>query len=148
MTEIIHLHRTQSRKSHTLDNIVEHHHGMPGIAFWQGARDSIQGLHLTLQDHRARDRQTEEEGLLPSIAGIVQLGVSPRFVADVWRKHKGEILDPLNKACKEETGIWSSSKDFNCGTSLRVKAVPFHFHKNKRTHTFKIAASPICVIHI
>ena len=97
MTEIIHLHRTQSRKSHTLNNIVEHHHGMPEIAFWQGARDSIQGLHLALQEHRARDRQTEEEGLLPSIAGIVQLGVSPRFVADVWRKHKGEILDPFNK---------------------------------------------------
>jgi hypothetical protein len=50
MTEIIHLHRTQSRKSHTLDNnIVEHHHGRPEIAFWQGARDSIQGLHLALQ---------------------------------------------------------------------------------------------------
>jgi hypothetical protein len=29
MTEIIHLHRSQSRKSHTLDNIVEHHHGRP-----------------------------------------------------------------------------------------------------------------------
>jgi hypothetical protein len=47
MTEIIHLHSTQSRKSHTLNNIVEHHHGTrPEIAFWQGAQDSIQGLHL------------------------------------------------------------------------------------------------------
>ena len=74
MTEIIHLYApydTQSRKSHTLDNIVEHHHGRPEIAFWQGARDSIQGLHLTLQEHHARDRQTEEEGLLPSLAGNV-----------------------------------------------------------------------------
>ena len=74
MTEIIHLHRTQLRKSHTLDNIVEHHHGRPEIAFWQGARDSIQGMHLALQEHSARDRQTEEEGLLPSLTGIVQLG--------------------------------------------------------------------------
>jgi hypothetical protein len=23
-------------------------------------------------------------------------GVSPRYVSDVWRKHKEEILDPLN----------------------------------------------------
>ena len=72
MTEIIHLHHTQSRKS--LDNIVDHHHGRPEIAFWQGARDSIEGMHLVLQEHSARDRQTEEEGLLPSLAGIVQLG--------------------------------------------------------------------------
>ena len=28
---------------------------------------------------------------------LFSLGVSPRFVADVWRKHKGDILDPLNK---------------------------------------------------
>jgi hypothetical protein len=28
---------------------------------------------------------------------LSSLGVSPRFVADVWRKHKGDILDPLNK---------------------------------------------------
>jgi hypothetical protein len=70
-TEIIHLHCTQSRKSHTLDNIVEHHHGRPEIAFWQGSRDLIQSLHLALQEHRARDRQTEEEGLLSSLAGIV-----------------------------------------------------------------------------
>jgi hypothetical protein len=25
------------------------------------------------------------------------LEVSPRYVSDVWRKHKEEILDPLNK---------------------------------------------------
>ena len=72
MTEIIHLHRTQSRKS--LDNIVDHHHGRSEIAFWQGARNSIQGMHRALQEHRARDRKTEEEGLRPSLAGIVQLG--------------------------------------------------------------------------
>jgi hypothetical protein len=28
---------------------------------------------------------------------LSSLGVSPRFVADVWQKHKGDILDPLNK---------------------------------------------------
>jgi len=28
---------------------------------------------------------------------VFSLGVSPRFVADVWQKHKGDILDPLNK---------------------------------------------------
>jgi len=72
MTEIIHLHRTQSRKS--LDNIADHHHGRPEIAFWQRTQNSIQGLHRALQEHRARDRKTEEEGLRLSLAGIVQLG--------------------------------------------------------------------------
>jgi len=38
---------------HTLDNIVEHHHGRPATAFWQAQRDSIQGLHLALQKHLA-----------------------------------------------------------------------------------------------
>jgi len=28
---------------------------------------------------------------------LSSLGVSPRFVADVWRKHNGDILDPFNK---------------------------------------------------
>ena len=72
MTEIIHLHHTQSRKS--LDNIADHHHGRPEIAFWQGARNLIQGLHHALQEHRARDKIIDEEGLLPSLTGIVQLG--------------------------------------------------------------------------
>ena len=53
---------------------MEHHHGRPEIAFLQIARDSIQGMHRALQEHRARDRKTEEEGLRPSLAGIVQLG--------------------------------------------------------------------------
>ena len=31
----------QEQKSHTLNNIVEHHHGSPATAFWQDGRDSI-----------------------------------------------------------------------------------------------------------
>ena len=57
----------------TLNNIVDHHHGRLEIAFWQGARNLIKGLHRALQEHRARDKIIEEEGLLPSLTGIVQL---------------------------------------------------------------------------
>ena len=28
---------------------------------------------------------------------LSSLGVSPRYVGDVWRMHKKDILDPLNK---------------------------------------------------
>ena len=61
----------ESRKSHTLDKIVEHHHGRPAKAFRQAGRDLIQGLHLTLQEHRVQDRSSEEGGVLQSLAGIV-----------------------------------------------------------------------------
>ena len=53
---------------------MEHHHGRPATAFWQAGRDLIQGLHLTLQEHRVQDRSSEEGGVLQSLAGIVQLG--------------------------------------------------------------------------
>ena len=43
---------------HTLDNIVEHYHSRPAKAFWQAGRDSIQGLHLALQEHGARNTYT------------------------------------------------------------------------------------------
>ena len=32
---------TQEQISHTLDNIMEHHHGRPATAFWQAGRDLI-----------------------------------------------------------------------------------------------------------
>ncbi len=65
----------REQKSHTLDNnIVEHHHGRPAMAFLQAGRDLIQGLNLTLQEHHARDRSSEEGAVLQSFARIVQLG--------------------------------------------------------------------------
>ncbi len=64
----------ESRKSHTLDKIVEHHHGRPAKAFRQAGRDLIQGLHLALQECHAQDRSSEDWGLHQSLAGTVQLG--------------------------------------------------------------------------
>jgi hypothetical protein len=73
---------------------------------------------------------------------LITLGVSPRYVGDIWRKHKNEIIDPLNtalmKSLKHRKGAgapWRISiKDFQA----RVKAVPFHFHKNVRTLAYKV----------
>ena len=64
----------REQKSHTLDNIVKHLPGRLATAFWQAGRDSIQGLHLALQEHHAQDRTSEEGGVHQSLAGIVQLG--------------------------------------------------------------------------
>ena len=59
------------------------------------------------------------------------MGVSPRFVADVWRKHKGDILDPLNKdlymVVKKKPGFGRLRKISIAELPLRVKAVLFHF---------------------
>jgi len=70
------------------------------------------------------------------------LGVSPRFVADVLRKIKGDIHDPLNKdlymVVKKKPGSGRLRKISIADLHLRVKAVPFHFCKNIRTLSFKI----------
>jgi len=70
------------------------------------------------------------------------LGVSPRYVSDVWRKHKKEILDPLNKdiyvSVKQQKGSGHPQKVSVVELHARVKAVPFHFCKNIRTLSFKI----------
>jgi hypothetical protein len=54
-------------------------------------------MHLALQEHRARDRSYEEGGVLQSFRELSDLGLSPRYLSDVWKKHKEDILDPLNK---------------------------------------------------
>ncbi len=81
---------------------------------------------------------------------LSSLGVSPRFVADVWRKHKGDILDPLNKdlymLVKNKMGSGRLRKISIVELHIRVKAVPFHFRKNIRTLSFKIGI-PTTTIH-
>ncbi len=70
------------------------------------------------------------------------LGVSPRYVSDVWRKHKEEILDLLNKdiymSVKHQKVPGHPRKVSIAELHVRVKAVPFHFCKNIRTLSFKI----------
>jgi hypothetical protein len=61
---------------------------------------------------------------------LSDLGVSPRYVGDVWKKHKENILDPLNKdlyVSIATQGIWSLSKDFCSGTSFTCEgsSIPF-----------------------
>jgi hypothetical protein len=81
---------------------------------------------------------------------LSSLGVSPRYVADVWQKHKGDILDLLNKdlymLVKNKTGSGLLRKISIAELQLRVKAVPFHFRKNIRTLSFKIWI-PTTTIH-
>ena len=102
-------------KSHSLDTIVEHNHGRQAKAFGQSGSDSIQGLHCTLQEYHAWDRLSEGWGLQKSLAEeLSDLQVSPRYVADVWRWHKEDILDPLNKdlymSVKHKKGVGKPRK--------------------------------------
>ena len=73
---------------------------------------------------------------------LFSLGVSPKFVDDVWRKHKGDILNLLNKdlymVVKKKPGSGRLWKISIAELHLRVKVFPFHFRKNIRTLSFKI----------
>jgi hypothetical protein len=65
---------------------------------------------------------------------LSNLQVSPRNVADVWRQHKEDILDPLNKdlyeSLKHKQGVENPRKISIVELQTRVRAVPYHFHKN------------------
>jgi len=79
-----------------------------------------------------------------------QQWVSPRYVSDVWKKHKEDILDPLNKdlnvSVKQLKGSGRHGKISVLELHLHVKAVSFHFCKNIRTLSFKIGI-PLMTIH-
>ena len=78
------------------------------------------------------------------------LGVSPRYVGDAWKKHKEDILYPLNKdlyvSVKQLKGSGRRRKISVLELHSRVKAVPFHFCKNLTTFSFKIGI-PLTTIH-
>ena len=78
------------------------------------------------------------------------MGVSPRYVSDVWKKHNEDILDPLNNdlnvSVKQLKGSGRHGKISVLELHLHVKAVSFHFCKNIRTLSFKIGI-PLMTIH-
>jgi hypothetical protein len=78
------------------------------------------------------------------------LGVSPRYVSNVWRKHKEEILDPLNKkfnvSVKHQKLPGHPQKVSVGELHSHVKAVPLHFCKSIRTLSFKIGI-PTMTLH-
>ena len=61
------------------------------------------------------------------------MGVSPRYVSDVWKKHKEDILDPLNKdlyvSVKQLKGSGRHRKISVLELHSHVKADPFHFER-------------------
>ena len=81
---------------------------------------------------------------------LSDLRVSPRYVGDVWKKHKEDSLDPLNKdlyvSVKQLKGSGCHKKISVLELHSCVKAVPFHFCKNLRTLSFKIGI-PLTTIH-
>jgi hypothetical protein len=76
--------------------------------------------------------------------------VSSRYVGDVLKKHKEEILNPLNKdiyvCIKYQNGPGHPQKVSVAELHVHVKAVPFHFCKNIRTPSFKIGI-PTTTLH-
>jgi hypothetical protein len=112
---------------------VEHNHGRQAKAFGQSGSNSIQGLYCTLQEYPAQK----------SLTGIVRL-------ADVWRRHKEDNLDRLNKylymSVKHKKGVGKPQKISIAELHTRVRAVPFHFCKNVQTLSFKIGI-PRSTVH-
>ena len=73
---------------------------------------------------------------------LSSLGVSPRYVGDVWRKYKEQILDMLNKdlieSLKHRVGAGAPRRISIEELQNRVKAVLFSFRKNIRTLAYKV----------
>ena len=73
---------------------------------------------------------------------LSSLGVSPRYVGDVWRKYKEQILDTLNhdlmESLKHRKGAGPPRRISIEDLQTRVKAVPFRFRKNIRTLAYKV----------
>ncbi len=65
---------------------------------------------------------------------LSDLGVSPRYVGDVWKKHKEDILYPLNKdlyvSVKQLKGSGRRRKISVLELHSHVKAVPFNLLKD------------------
>jgi hypothetical protein len=81
---------------------------------------------------------------------LSSLGVSPRYVADVWRKYKKQILDTLNEdlieSLKHRKGAGPPRRISIEDLQTRVKAVPFGFRKNIRTLAYKVGI-PYTTLH-
>jgi len=64
-------------------------------------------------------------------------GASPCCVGTIWRKHKQDILDTVNrdlvKILKTLPGSGRHRKISVVELCAKEKAVPFHYHKNVRT---------------
>ena len=75
-------------------------------------------------------------------ADLIMLGGSPRYVGDIWRQRKKEIMNSLNtdlmKSLKHRKGAGAPRRISVEDLQARVKALPFNFCKNYRTLANKV----------
>jgi hypothetical protein len=99
MTEISHLYHKKARKSHTLDKLVEQH--QPSLRnyapFWQAGGYPHESCSFSHEAHQLEDKKLERKAYVRIAEELDTFGVSPYYVGTIWRKHKQDILDTVNR---------------------------------------------------
>ena len=90
---------------------------------------------LSLAKHiNWRTKKLERKAYVRIAEELVTFGVSPYYVGSIWRKHKQDILDTVSldlvKSLKTLPGSGCHYKSSVVELYAKVKAVPFHYHKN------------------
>ena len=106
---------------------------------------------LSLTKHiNWRTKQLERMAYARIAEELNSFGVSDLYVAELWRKHKQDILDTVNrdldKSLKQLSGSGHPQKISVVELYEKVKAVPFQYRKNVRTLAFKVGI-PKSTIH-
>jgi hypothetical protein len=106
---------------------------------------------LSLAKHiNWRTKKLEHKPYVRIAEDLNTFGVSPYYVGTIWRKHKQDILDIVNrdlvKSLQTLPGSGRRCKISVVELYAKVKAVPFHFHKNVRTLASKVGI-PKSMIH-
>jgi hypothetical protein len=87
-----------SRKSHTLDKIVNCHHGRPPKKLSIKQEEIQFKLCISLCKNIVPKTDCPKiMAFIRVLQELANLGVSQRYVGAIWRKHKEDNLDPLNE---------------------------------------------------
>ena len=97
-----------------------------------------------------RTKRLERKAYARIAEELNSFGVSDVYVAKLWRKHKQDILDSVNRdlvmSLKRLSGSGGQRKISVVELYEKVKAVPFQYRKNVRTLAFKVGI-PNSTIH-
>jgi hypothetical protein len=97
-----------------------------------------------------RTKRLERKAYARIAEELNSFGVSKIYVRKLWRKHKQDILDTINrdlvKSLKRLPGSGGQRKISVVELYEKMKAVPFQYRKNVRTLAFKVGI-PKSTIH-
>ena len=118
--------------------------------FWQAGGYLHESCSFSCKAHNWRTMKLERKAYVRIAEELNSFGVSPYYVDYIWRKYNQDILDTVNrdlvKSLKTLPGSGHPRRISVVELYAKVKAVPFHYHKNVQTLAFKVGI-PKSTIH-